>query len=111
MAGFHISLLLFNILKQTGIEALKTDKAYILTKKKKKNKNSINRKFTILTVRERYLPHYSVILEGLIKKEKLSHNEQNKNTQRFQKPYGIFCNFISFQMEKFYYFICKESCL
>ena len=36
MAGFHISLLLFNILKQTGIEALKTDKAYILTKKKTK---------------------------------------------------------------------------
>lgn len=108
MAGFHISLLLFKILKQTGIEALKRDKAYILTKKKK---NNINRKFTILTAREHYLPNYSVILEGLIKKEKLSHNEQNKNTQPFQKPYGIFCNFISFRMEKFYYFICKESCM
>lgn len=34
MAGFHISLLLFSTLKQTGIEALKRDKAYILTKKK-----------------------------------------------------------------------------
>lgn len=90
MAGFHISLLLFSTLKQTGIEALKRDKAYILTKKK------INRKSTILTVRERYHPNYSVILKGLIKKEKLSHNEQNKNTQPFQKPYGIFCNFISF---------------
>ena len=41
MAGFHISLLLFNILKQTGIEALKTDKAYILTKKKNQKTKTI----------------------------------------------------------------------